>query len=130
MRSFLAVMAGFVTIVVLSIGMDEGLRALGVFPAVNQPMGSSLYVLATLYRTLFSVIGSYVVARVAPNKPMQHALFAGLVGLVLSSVGAIITWNFGAGFGPKWYPIALILITMPTAWAGAKLFELSRRSSG
>jgi hypothetical protein len=52
---------------------------------------------------------------------MQHALVGGLLGLVVSIVGAAATWNKGPAFGPHWYPLALIVLAMPQAWAGGKL---------
>ncbi len=55
---------------------------------------------------------------------MQHALAGGGVGFVVSVVGAMVTWNGGPAFGPHWYPLALIVIAMPCAWAGGKLFDV------
>ncbi len=51
------------------------------------------FLLVTLYRTLYSVAGSYVTARLAPHHPMGHALLGGVIGLILSVVGAVTTWN-------------------------------------
>jgi hypothetical protein len=62
-------------------------------------------------------------ARLAPDRPMQHALGGGVVGLGLSTIGAVVTWNKGPAFGPHWYPLALIALAMPCAWAGGKLRE-------
>jgi len=39
----------------------------------------------------------------------------------LSIVGAVATWDRGPGFGPKWYPLALVAIAIPSAWLGGKL---------
>jgi hypothetical protein len=75
--------------------------------------------LATFYRTMYAIITSYVVTGLAPNRPMQHALLGGAIGFVLSIVGAVTTWN--SGLGPHWYPLALIVVAMPTAWLGGKL---------
>jgi hypothetical protein len=58
---------------------------------------------------------------------MQHALVGGVVGLVVSTVGAVVTWNKGPVFGPHWYPLALIVLAMPTAWAGGRLREMQLR---
>jgi hypothetical protein len=76
---------------------------------------------ATVYRTVYGVAASYIIARLAPDRPMQHALVGGLLGLVVSIVGAAATWNKGPAFGPHWYPLALIVLAMPQAWAGGKL---------
>jgi hypothetical protein len=123
LRSIGAVLAGIFAGIVLSLGTDVVLHAIGVFP----PWGQSLVgfdgplLLATVYRTVFGVLGSYIIARLAPDRPMQHALVAGVVGLVVCIVGAAATWNKGPAFGPHWYPLALVVLAMPQAWAGGKL---------
>jgi hypothetical protein len=121
LRSIGAVFAGFVVVVVLSLGTDWALRSTGVFPPWGQPMSDALFLLATVYRTLYAVAGSYVTAWLAPHRPMKHALAGGLVGLVLSTVGAVATWDRGPDFGPHWYPLALVATAMPCAWAGGRL---------
>lgn len=123
-RSIAALLAGFLTVVILSIGTDALLHATGVFPPWGQRMADELLLLATAYRIIYGIAGSYIVARLAPDRPMQHALVSGVVGLVISTAGAVATWNAGPEFDPKWYPLALIATTMPCAWAGGKLHDL------
>jgi len=127
-RSIGALAAGFVAVVVLSLGTDVVLHAVGIFPPLGQPVSDPLLALATVYRTIFGIVGGYITARLAPYRPMQHALAGGLVGVVLSSVGAVATWNAGPAFGPHWYPVALIVLAMPCAWAGGKLAGETRAS--
>jgi prolipoprotein diacylglyceryltransferase len=31
------------------------------------------------------------------------------------------TWSAGPEFGPKWYPLALVALALPSVWAGGKL---------
>jgi hypothetical protein len=131
-RSIGAVLAGFVAVVVLSLGTDMALRAAGIFPQLGQRMSDALFLLATVYRTVYGVLGSYTTARLAPDRPMQHALAGCVVGLVLSTVGAVVTWNKGPDFGPHWYPLALMVTALPTAWVGGKLrvMQLPARIDG
>ena len=129
-RSIGAVLAGMLVGIVLTLGTDIGLHAIGVFPPWGQSMvgfGGAL-LLATAYRTIFGVVGSYIIARLAPDRLMQHALVGGFVGLVVSIVGAAVTWNKGPAFGPHWYPLALIVLAMPQAWAGGKLRVMQLRT--
>ncbi|MGH9492683.1 MAG: hypothetical protein ACRD2K_04210 [Terriglobales bacterium] len=91
LRRIGAVFAGLVAIFVLSLGTDAALHGAGVFPAWGQPMSDALFLLATVYRTLYAILGSYLAARLAPDRPMQHALALGVVGLVLSTAGAVAT---------------------------------------
>jgi hypothetical protein len=90
---------------------------------------SSLLALASAYRTLYCVISSYVIARLAPNSPMGHALVGGLIGFAVNIAAVVATWN--SGLGPHWYPVSLALVALPTAWAGGKLrlMQLPPRAS-
>ncbi len=128
LRSIGAVVAGMIAGAVLAIGTDLVLHATRVFPPWGQPVGDALLLLATAYRTVYSVVGSYIAARLAPNRPMRHALGLGVVGLVVSTVGAVVTWNRGAAFGPHWYPVALIALAMPCAWVGGRLRLIQLRA--
>jgi len=124
LKSIGAILAGALTGIVLSIGTDMVLRATGIFPALGHPMAGALFVLATAYRTLYGVAGSYITARLAPNRPMMHALVLGILGLAASIVGVVATWDKGPEFGPKWYPLALVALGMPQSWLGGKLREM------
>jgi hypothetical protein len=130
-RSIGAVFTGVVAGIVLTIGTDIALHAVGVFPPWGQSMVGfdGALLLATAYRTVYGVVASYLMARLAPDRPMLHALVGGAIGLVVSIVGAAVTWNKGPAFGPHWYPLALIVLAMPQAWAGGKLrvMQLGRR---
>lgn len=131
-RSIGAVLGGLLVGVILSLGTDLLLHATGVFPPWGQPMSDALFLLATAYRVVYNIVGSYVAARLAPDRPMAHALALGVVGLGVSIAGAVATWNRGPAFGPKWYPLAIIAIAMPCAWAGGRLCgtELRARAEG
>lgn len=108
--------------IILSIGTDVSMHAIGLLPALGEPASSPMLLVATLYRSVYGVIGSYIAARLAPSQPMTHALILGFLGFVVSLIGAVVTWNKGPAFGPHWYPVALIVLALPTAWLGGKLF--------
>jgi drug/metabolite transporter (DMT)-like permease len=128
LKSIGAVLAGILVGAVLSLGTDVVLHAARVFPPWDQPASDALLLLATAYRTIYSVAGSYITARLAPNRPMLHALVLGVLGLAVSIVGAAVTWNKGPAFGPHWYPVALVVLAMPQCWAGGKLYEMQLRA--
>jgi len=129
-RSIMALFAGFVVVVILSLGTDLALRRARISPALDQPTSAALFLLATVYRTVYAVLGSYLTARLAPYKPMQHALIGGAIGLVLSIAGAAGTWNRGPEFGPHWYPVSLIVTSLPCAWLGGKLRMIQLHGTG
>lgn len=121
-RSLLALLAGMLAGIILSIATDVLMHVIGLFPALGQPISSPPLVLATAYRSVYGVVSSYIAARLAPNQPMTHALILGMAGLVVSIIGAAVTWNKGPAFGPHWYAVVLIVLAVPTAWLGGKLF--------
>jgi hypothetical protein len=121
-RSAAALLFGFVTVVVLSLATDEVLHLLKVYPPWNEPMyDSGLCLLALSYRIVYAILGSYIVARYAPNRPMGHALISGVVGTVIGTAGAIAT--IPMHLGPAWYPIAIAVTSLPCAWLGGVLYR-------
>jgi hypothetical protein len=71
------------------------------------------------------VLGAYITARLAPNRPMMHALVLGALGTVAAAAGAVAMWDKMPEIGPKWYALVLIVLGLPTAWLGSK-FRLMR----
>jgi peptidoglycan/LPS O-acetylase OafA/YrhL len=128
LKSIGAVFAGIVVVVVLSLGTDIVMHATGVFPPWFEPMATPLWMLATAYRIVYGIGGGYISARLAPDRPMRHAVILGMIGLVLSIAGAAGTLNKGPEFGPKWYPLGLVVTALPCAWLGGKLYISNARS--
>jgi hypothetical protein len=120
-KSILAVVAGVVFVVVVTTLIDVALHMTGVYPGKSQPLTDSLALLATAYRIVISIAGAWLTARLAPDRPMKHAMALGYVGTVLGLAGLAATW--GKGLGPTWYPIALVVLAIPQCWAGGKLYE-------
>lgn len=119
-QSIWALFAGFLFVVIVSLVTDALLHKLGVFPPLGQYTPDKPLLLATAYRVVFGIVGSYITARLAPHHPMRHALIGGCIGIVLGIVGAAVTWN--RNLGPHWYSIALIIFALPQSWFGGKIF--------
>jgi uncharacterized membrane protein len=120
-RSVLAIVLGFLTVVVLSLATDQLLHVLEVYPPWGEPMfDTGLLALAFAYRTVYTVLGSYVAARMAPRNAMRHALILGAIGFVFATIGAVTAITKFAHLGPAWYPIALVVEAFPCAWLGGK----------
>lgn len=118
-RSILALFIGIAAGIILTLVTDAVLHKAGYFPPLGQWTPSGPLALATAYRIVYGILGAYIVARLAPNKAMGHALISGVLGVLASAVGAVVTWN--KNLGPHWYPIALIVTALPCAWVGAKI---------
>jgi hypothetical protein len=116
-----AVFTGFLAVVVLSLGTDEILHLLKVYPPWGEPMYQpALNLLALTYRALFTLVGGYLIARLAPYSPMRHVLVGSCVGLALGMAGVFAAT--GLDLGPIWYPIAVAISGPVCNWLGGVLY--------
>ena len=121
LRRIGAVLGGLVLVLILDTAIDVVMHAAGIYPPWFQPMRTSLWLIAIGYRMIDGTIGGYVAARLAPDRPVAHALALGSIGFVLSTAGLVATLNKGPEFGPKWYPLALVVVSLPCALLGGFL---------
>ena len=71
-------------------------------------------------RSVYTLLGGYITARLAPQNPVRHALVLGIIGTVVGTAGAIAT--IPMHLGPSWYPIALAVTGLPLTWLGGLLY--------
>lgn len=117
-KSIWAVIAGFLTVVILSTATDTVLEAIGFFPPIGTGLfDTKLLVIAFAYRSVFTVAGGYVTAIVAPQNPMKHVVVLGLIGTAAGIAGVFFGWNLS----DHWYPIALASTGFLFTWIGGKL---------
>lgn len=115
-----AVLAGIIFIVVTHNITDFVLEELGIFTPRDQKFDTTwMVVTATVYRCFFTVVGGYITAALAPNRPMLHAVILGVTGTVAGTIAAIVT--IPMNLGPAWYPVALAVLALPCTWLGGKL---------
>ena len=115
-----AILAGIIFIVVTHSVTDLVLEKLGIFPPPAEGLHTTwMVVTATIYRTIYTIIGGYVTAALAPNPRMRSVIILGIFGTVAGILGAIVT--IPMGISPAWYPIALAVLAFPSVWAGGKL---------
>jgi len=115
-RSAVAVLAGLAVVVALSEGADYAVTKFGLL-SFDGPDPTVPFAIATLYRSAAAVVGGYTAARLAPERPMLHAIILGGIGFVLAIAGCVAGWKYGN----HWYPIALVITALPCAWLGGKL---------
>jgi hypothetical protein len=122
LRSIAAIVFGFVFIAALSFGADAALKAAmpSAFSASGRVESIPMLLLIQAYVLIFAVSGCYLTARLAPNRPLRHALILGLLGLAFNIAGTIAMWDTA----PAWYHVVALALVMPAAWLGGRLREL------
>jgi hypothetical protein len=119
-RSVGAVLGGMLASAALALGTDEALHLAGLFPPIDQvTYEAPRFVAATSYRVIYAVLGFYLIARLAPSRPWRHVWVAAAIGLGASIAGVVATMTHD--MGPLWYPVALAVTTLPSAWLGGAL---------
>jgi hypothetical protein len=127
LRSVAAIFFGFVAVVLLSVGTDQILHLLRIYPPWDEPMqDTGLLLLALSYRMIYTVVGGFIAAWLAPWAPMRHAVILGLIGL-LPGAGGVVA-GAAMDLGPLWYPIALALTGLPCCCLGGVLYRATRTS--
>ena len=122
LKSIGAVAAGVVILSALAAVTDTLLQWAQVLPVTGEKRFQNWQsLLALAYHLLYVVIAAYLVAALAPTRPMAHALAFGGVGVAMSILGTIAIVN--GDLAPAWYGGALIVLSLPTAWIGGRLFE-------
>lgn len=130
-RSILAIVVGFVLTGALNMGTSAVLSR--VAPEMVPPPGTPNTSTAALlvicaYVALFGILGCYVTARLAPSRPLLHALIMGGIALAMSIPVTISVWNDA----PAWFNVYNLLAVMPYAYIGGTLREreLARGGEG
>ncbi|PYS89852.1 MAG: hypothetical protein DMF62_06260 [Acidobacteria bacterium] len=120
LKSILAVLAGLIFIIFSHSLTDFILESFGIFPPPSEGLHVTWMLLLALgYRTVLSIVGCFITAKLAPQNAMKHAVILGFIGVFLSTVGAVI--GIQMNLSDTWYPIALILVSLPCAWIGGRL---------
>jgi hypothetical protein len=122
LRSILAFIAAIAATFILSYGTDAILVAARLMKSGSLPDSVVIIALIITYRTVYNVLGAFIVAKLAPKRPMTHAMVLAVLGIVgsLSAMAAI------SDSSQYYYPIILSILVLPSTWLGAKLAIRSR----
>lgn len=119
LRSILAIVAGFVVTVSLSLGADAALCA--AFPHSFDSAGISRQpgrlAIPLVYTAVSAALGSYVAALLAGRRPLLHAMILGGLGFALAIPTAVLYWHAQ----PAWYHVCALAFVLPAAWLGGRL---------
>jgi hypothetical protein len=127
LKSIWAVLAGFLTVALLSTVTDLILEIAGIFPPLTEPglHVTWMLALALLYRIAYTVLGGVVTARLAPHSKMIHVWVLAGIGQLAGIGGIFAGWDLS----PHWYPIALAATAIPAVWLGGWLYLKDKKQS-
>lgn len=124
LRSIGAIVAGFLVTSVLALTADAvTIMLVPDMMREGRVNGPGILLVMLAYSALSAIAGGYVSARLAPTRPMLHAMILGGIALALSILATAMFWSAG----PVWYHVAAVGLVLPSAWLGGTLAE-SRRS--
>jgi hypothetical protein len=118
LRTAGALIAGFVAVAALSMGADAVLHAMNYYPNDGTVGSDAELAVALGYRSLFTVVGGYITARLAPSHPLRLATILGAIGTLFAILGAVTMWNVGH----QWYPLGIVALAIPSTAFGGWLF--------
>ena len=126
-RSTGAVVAGFVGAVILAVICDLVLRAGAphAFGSDGFVANPGFQVVVLVYSAVAATFGGWLAGRLAPSRPMRHALILGWISVVLTLLGTAAAWSHA----PIWYHAIAILIVLPAAWCGGSIAR-NQRTAG
>jgi hypothetical protein len=113
--SALAIFAGLAFTVATTTLADQFLSA---------PQSDIEWAVHLLYRLLFDVGGCAIAAGLAPARPLRHALILGALLVGFAAAWLLQSWKDPSV--PRWHPLALTLLALPTAWVGERGARLAR----
>ena len=118
-----AFVAGFATVAILSVATDALLHSTGIYPTDGSVGSDANLAFALLYRTVFTVLGGYIAAWLAPAHGFRMSVILGIVGTLAATAGAVAMWDVGH----QWYPVALAVLALPSTALGGWLFTRASR---
>jgi hypothetical protein len=129
LRSIGAVIAGYLTLTVLTAGTIFLLGA--VFPASYTPANTGWVLFNLLYGALYAVLGGYVAGLIAHRAEVRHGLALGIV-MVVINIALFIPAQTGSipTVQPLWYHLALIALALPAPVLGGYLRNRQRAARG
>src|SRR5258706_11580901 len=111
-KTVVAIIAGFVTVFILSVVTDFILESIHFFPGANHPEANVWWMLliALIYRSVYAVLGGYLTALLSPKKAMRNVWILACIGFVFATLGLLGNLDKGN----VWYPLLLVILTIPS----------------
>lgn len=125
LKSIGSIVAGFMAATILSLATDMILSFSGLLEMQHFNKNSPVVIGSVIiYRFLFNTSGCFLAARLAPAKPMQHAMGLGFLGFMTSIIGGFFMWDQA----PVYYNLSFPLLAFPAAWLGGSWYTRRKQT--
>jgi hypothetical protein len=128
LRSIGVLLLAFVVNGLLSVVTDFVLESIGMLPDPSKGLFETWAIFLVLfYRGVYTIFSGYLIARLAPSKPVLHAVILGVIGTVI--VLLAMTNSEVAEKAPVWYGYTLAATTIPCMIFGVVISKSWRQDS-
>lgn len=120
LRSTVAVVVGFLftgVAIILTTNALHGAMPVAYPPAPARIDALSWLAIETGIVAIFAVAGCWLTARLAPARPMRHALISGAIAFAMSIPQTMTAWEQR----PAWYNLLNLMLVLPLAWLGGRI---------
>jgi len=119
-KSIGVILLAFISIALLSIVTDFLLESIGMLPDPKKGLFDTwAIILVLVYRGIYTIFAGFIIAKLAPSKPILHAIILGAVGIIITIL-ATNDPSF-ADKAPLWFGYTMAAITIPCLWVGVNI---------
>jgi len=119
-KSIGVILLAFAVIALLSMLTDFLLESIGALPNPQKGLFEKWAIFLVLfYRGVYTIFAGFIVAKLAPTKPMLHAIILGIIGTLITVI-AVSSPSFSEK-APLWFGFTLAAITIPCLWLGVRI---------
>jgi hypothetical protein len=122
LKNIWAVVAGFFTVFILSVGTDLLLSVIGVFPSMDNASAFTdwMYALSLAYSCFYTAVGGYLAAKLSATNPWRQVYILAVLGFMAGFIGTYFNWD--KALGHEWFSVAIVITGPIFVWIGGKYF--------
>ena len=126
-KSIGVIILAFMINALLSITTDFLLESIGILPKPENGLFETWAILLVLfYRAAYTILTGFIIAKLAPVKPMLHAMILGTIALIIT-LPAVSNPSF-AEKSEMWFGYALLALIFAYLWLGVMVHRNWRSS--
>lgn len=125
LRSIVAVVCGFVVMIVLGLGTDFLMMSIapGAYTGNSGTQATLPLLLALTYSIVFLIAAGFVTSYIAGKAEILHSLALGVLMLAMTTLATVQMYDTA----PLWWHLTMLIITLPAIIFGGYLRATRKR---